>query len=163
MGRLPTWFRSFFGFVVNHLLHDPVTAATIAIVGSKTSDEMTSWIRRRDNLRQEWNDWFLENEFDALIAPTSTIPATKINGTTMVSALAETTFLYNVLDWPVGVLPVTKVQKGEDIEESEWKTREGYSWMLMDYVYGKKGCYKDIRDDGVGLPVGVQVHHFWGY
>ena len=75
----------------------------------------------------------------------------------MVSALATSTLLYNILDWPVGVVPVTKVKAGEVMEEGRWKGREGHSWMFLDQVYGRGGVYKDIVEGGEGLPVGVQV------
>ena len=101
-----------------------------------------------------------ENQFDAIIAPTSSIPAPRINSTTMVAALATSTFIYNVLDWPVGALPVTKVKEGEVMEEHRWKEREGYSRVFLDQIYGSGEIYKEIMDHGVGLPVGVQVRVF---
>jgi len=84
----------------------------------------------------------------------------------MVSALATSTILYNVLDYPAGVVPVTHVQEGEIMEDERWKGREkeGYAWMFLDQVYGRGGVYKEIVKDGVGLPVGVQVlHSFVGF
>ena len=79
----------------------------------------------------------------------------------MTSALATSTLIYNVLDYPVGVVPVTRVRDNERMEEERWKGREkeGYSWMFLDQVYGRKGVYKSIEEGGAGLPVGVQVGH----
>lgn len=83
----------------------------------------------------------------------------------MTSALAASTLLYNVLEWPVGVVPVTRTEGEERMEEERWKGREkeGYSWMYLDLIYGKGKLYDDILKGGEGLPIGVQVHIpcFW--
>src|SRR6202035_3014032 len=156
------WLRSFLAFVVDNILRDPITGSSMRLVGAKSAAQMNSWVVRRDALRQEWNDWLQGQKLDALIAPVSTIPATKINATSMLGALATSTLLYNVLDWPVGVVPVTTVREKEVMEEARWKGREkdGYSWMFLDRIYGKNGAYQRIMEDGVGLPVGVQVVAF---
>jgi hypothetical protein len=162
LGRLPNWVRSVLALVIGRIIRDPVTGSTIRLVGTKSAAQINSWVVRRDALRQEWNDWLQEQKLDALIAPVSTIPAAKINGTSMLGALATSTLLYNVLDWPVGVVPVTTVREKEVMEEARWKGREkeGYSWMFLDRIYGKNGAYQRIMEDGIGLPVGVQVFTF---
>ena len=159
LGRLPSWVRSCLSFLIQNVLRDPITASTVRLVKSKTAGDVTSVVAQRDEYRQEFNDWFGSKGFDALLAPVSAIPPTKINGTSMVGALAVSTFLYNVLDWPAGVIPVTKVRKNEVMPESRWKgkEKEGYSWMFMDQVYGRGNVYNEIMENGEGLPVGVQV------
>ena len=153
LGRLPGWFRSFIAFLIENVLHDPVTASTMRLVGDKPAAQTHKWIIRRDQFREEFNDWYISQQFDALIAPTSAVPATKFNATKMVSALATSTLLYNVLNWPVGVVPVTKVKKDEFMDDARWKgkDREGYSWLFLDQLYGRN-VYKDIAEGGVGLP-----------
>jgi len=162
LSRLPSWIRSFLSFLIQTLIGDPVTASTVLLVDNKYASDVTTLTIERDNFREEFYNWFRSGGFDALIAPVSAIPAAKINSTTMVSALAVSTFLYNVLDWPVGVVPVTKVRKGETMDDSRWKGREkeGYSKMFMDQVYGSGKVYKEIQENGEGLPVGVQVGYF---
>ena len=157
LSRLPSWLRSFLAFIIEYLFRDPISSSTIRLVGGKSAEQVNKWTKRRDDYRQSFNDYFQKSQFDALIAPTSTIPAPKINGTSMVGALATSTLLYNILDWPVGVVPVTKVKAGEVMDEGRWKGREGHSWMFLDQVYGWGGIYKDIMEGGEGLPVGVQV------
>jgi hypothetical protein len=162
LGRLPNWLRSFLAFAIDNILRDPVTGSTMRLVSTKSAAQMNSWVVRRDALRQEWSDWLQEQKLDALIAPVSTIPAAKVNATSMLGALATSTLLYNVLDWPVGVVPVTTVREKEVMDEARWKGREkdGYSWMFLDRIYGKNGAYQTIMEDGIGLPVGVQVVTF---
>jgi len=159
VGSWPRWFRAMVTTLIQYVLRDPITASTMSLVGNKSAAQYNDWVARRQTFRQEFNDFFHSGQYDALIAPVSTIPAAKINGTKMVSALATSTILYNVLDYPAGVVPVTHVQGGETMEEEKWKGREaeGYAWMFLDQVYGRGGVYKEIMKEGVGLPVGVQV------
>ena len=159
LSGFPSWVRSFLASIIQHVFRDPITSSTMRLVGNKSARQVNEWTHRREEFRQSFNDYFQQNKFDALIAPTSTIPPPKINGTKLLSALATSTLLYNVMDWPVGVIPVTKVKAGEVMEEARWKgkEKEGYSWMFLDQVYGRGGVYKDIMERGEGLPVGVQV------
>ena len=159
LGGLPQWLRLSLSFITRYLLGDPVVADNMRNVRSKSAAEINQWQSRRNVYREEFNDWFQQMAFDALIAPTSSIPAPKINSTNLLGALAVSTFIYNVLDYPVGVVPVTRVKEGEMMPEDRWKGKEkdGHSWVFLDSVYGKKGKYNEIAKDGVGLPVGVQV------
>ena len=159
LGRIPSFLRNFIALAIQSLLRDPISARTIRLCHPKSASEMSHWTARRNALRNHWNDWFHSLDLDALICPTSSVPAAKINGTKMTGALATSTLLYNVLEWPVGCVPVTTVRAGENMSEERWKGREkeGYSWMFLDYCYGKGKMYEDIAKGGEGLPVGVQV------
>lgn len=90
-------------------------------------------------------------------APQAT-PALKCGQTWDLSALAIGTFLYNVVDLPCGVLPVTFVDPIKDVLSEEWKARKGEkgSSLFEGNVYGKK-VYDPAVGAMAGLPVGVQV------
>lgn len=159
LGRLPNFLRSTLAFLIQYALRDPVSAETIRLCYSKSASQMAHWVARRNTLRQQCNDWFHQQQLDAIICPTSPVPPPKINGTKMTGALATSTFLYNILEWPAGVVPVTRTEEGERMEEARWKGRErdGYSSMYLDLVYGKGKLYDDVLEGGQGLPIGVQV------
>ncbi len=83
------------------------------------------------------------------------------------SALACATLLYNVVDSPVGVLPVTRVRATSDAATTEWtdpRVGPGHgSPVLEGLLYGKpdergvgRGGFYDA-EKMAGLPVGVQV------
>jgi Asp-tRNA(Asn)/Glu-tRNA(Gln) amidotransferase A subunit family amidase len=157
----PRWIRSTLSFILRHIVGDSFAADTADVAGRKTASEINTWANKRNKLRDLMNDWMRENEFDGIIAPTSSIPAAPINSTNMTTALAATTFIYNVLDWPAAVIPVTKVKPDEEMEESRFKGREGYSWVFMNRIYGKGNMYSEIMEKGVGLPVGIQVRFYF--
>jgi hypothetical protein len=67
------------------------------------------------------------------------------------------TVLYNVLDLPVGCLPVTRVDPSKDAITDAWKSEGGHGSNIFE-----KGCYfaKDkIYDPELskGMPVNIQI------
>jgi len=80
--------------------------------------------------------------------------------------LAGPTLLYNVVDSPVGVVPVTRVDPARDAHGAEWadpKASAGHGspmYERMLYTAGMTGRFKKGFYDAAqmaGLPVGVQV------
>ena len=81
------------------------------------------------------------------------------SGCRFLSMLANSTVLYNIVDSPVGSIPVTRVDPKLDALTEEWTVRgEGKgqgSSQVEARLYGKGGIY-DV-EAMAGLPVGVQV------
>ena len=67
------------------------------------------------------------------------------------------TFIYNIIDSPVGVIPVTRVDPSEDQITEEWTNEAGHGSKLVELsVYsGKNAPYNPEKMKG--LPVGVQI------
>lgn len=76
-----------------------------------------------------------------------------------VAGLSGSTILYNVVDSPVGVVPVTRVDPDKDFLTSEWtdlSKGEHGSNLLEGLLYtGKKAIYN--AEKMADLPVGIQV------
>jgi amidase len=93
---------------------------------------------------------------DALLAPVQAIPALPHGGCDRLAPLACATLIYNIVDSPVGVVPVTRVDPARDELSDEWRAAPGNgSKILEDEVYGPKGAYNAQAMEG--LPVGIQV------
>ena len=73
--------------------------------------------------------------------------------------LANSTILYNIVDSPMGHIPVTRVDPKLDALTEEWTRRgEGKSQgssQVEARLYGKGGIYD--AEAMAGLPVGVQI------
>lgn len=75
------------------------------------------------------------------------------------SPAVVSTVLYNVVDSPVGVVPVTRVDPAKDQLTEEWTKPDGPgagSWVLDRSVYRAKNAVYDANAMA-GLPVGVQI------
>ena len=81
----------------------------------------------------------------------------KYRATTTLSPLACATFLYNVVDSPVGIIPVTRVDPSKDKITPEFLEGPGRgSPLIEDGYYGKKKPVYDA-EKMAGLPVGIQI------
>ena len=78
------------------------------------------------------------------------------SGCDRLAPLACGTIVYNIVDSPVGVVPVTRVDPELDAVTEEWFSGPDRGSRLLErLVYGKNGMYdpQEMR----GLPVGVQI------
>jgi hypothetical protein len=73
------------------------------------------------------------------------------------SPLAAATILYNIVDSPVGQVPVTRVDPAKDKVTEEWTTGPGLgSSIFENALFKAKNAVYD--PEGMkGIPVGVQV------
>lgn len=78
--------------------------------------------------------------------------------TKTLSPLAVATILFNVVDSPVGVIPVTRVDPALDaLPSTAWQNGPGHGSVLIekDLYGGKKPIYDAVKMEG--LPVGLQI------
>ncbi|CCA70440.1 related to amidase (acetamidase) [Serendipita indica DSM 11827] len=158
---LYSWVRTTAAWVVRNILGDRLFADTFA--RSKPSNVGEYWsynAQKNQMIREFYEEVWDRYQFDAIIAPGMVAPALPHGGTTRLSPLANGTFFYNVVDSPVGIVPVTRVDPTKDALPSDWHaTSNGIgSLILNDLVYGAPGV-TGIYDVNKmkGLPVGVQV------
>lgn len=99
---------------------------------------------------------------DAVLAPVQAVPAVPHGGCDRLAPLACSTLLYNVVDSPVGVVPVTRVDAARDGLSDAWRAAPGNgSKLLESALYGPDGAYDAQAMEG--LPVGVQIiGEAWG-
>jgi hypothetical protein len=77
--------------------------------------------------------------------------------TATLSPLACATFLYNLVDSPAGVLPVTRLDPSLDIIDDKWLMGPGRgSPILEEDMYLRSNAAYNV-DKMNGLPVGVQI------
>jgi fatty acid amide hydrolase len=82
--------------------------------------------------------------FDVIVCPSAPVPAIRNGESRFIATAGGYNVLYNVLGYPAGVLPVTRVRPGED-------TPRRRSLDLM------QRAARNAEIGSVGLPIGVQV------
>mmetsp|Transcript_24722 Transcript_24722/g.21889 ORF Transcript_24722/g.21889 Transcript_24722/m.21889 type:complete len:123 (+) Transcript_24722:1529-1897(+) len=88
-----------------------------------------------------------DNKIDAFITPGSANPAFK-HGTSCGLEFASCyTFVFNLLDFPAGIVPITTVKDGEDV----------YPDNIDPHRDEISKAEKQNMKGSVGMPVGVQV------
>lgn len=136
--------------------------------GKQSWDELSKWNWLRGSLRQHWLDtvWRAkgaqdvdaEDRFDAIVCPVYPLPAVKHGETREILPVAATTYLYNLLDYPAGVVPATLVDAARD-DHAQVAEYQGWQGVFHAAMYqgfmGSPPVYN--ATDMHGLNVGVQI------
>ncbi|EJD07629.1 amidase signature enzyme [Fomitiporia mediterranea MF3/22] len=157
---LPGFVRAIAAWVARTFLHDEVFASCLESSRVKSTKEFFDTVAKRTELRKRWYEQVWENfKFDGIIAPTQAVPALPHGATTTLSPLAAGTILYNIIDSPVGIVPVTRVDPKLDALTADWAhnpEKGSGSRILEDELYRKRNApYDPVKM--AGLPVGIQV------
>ncbi|CAD8092541.1 unnamed protein product [Paramecium sonneborni] len=104
-----------------------------------------SGVRKQTNL--QFCQAVVDQGIDVIISPAFGLPAVKHGGSKELAFAALYTWMWNVVDFPAGSLPITTVQNDEDLEIPGKQN----SWDLV-YHFMKK----DLQG-AIGLPINVQV------
>ncbi|KDQ12989.1 hypothetical protein BOTBODRAFT_56307 [Botryobasidium botryosum FD-172 SS1] len=152
--------RSFFAWFVRYVLKDEIAAKLIMSSGVKSVDE--TWkIKMACNqyVRRWYEEVWEKDHFDAIIAPPSAAPALPHGSTKSLAALAGATILYNIVDSPVGIIPVLRVDPAKDQITDEWRKFGAHGSVLLEnelYHLDGGDAYYD-PEKMAGLPVGIQL------
>lgn len=148
--RLPSIFRYAHYLWVKYVRRDPIWASLLRNFKHLTAYENWQWVAKREAFRYVWFDWLSkpEQSFDLLLCPANATPALPHNGMHDAVSSCGYTFLFNLLDYSAGVIPVTKVDKVLDKLPQGFKATNGVM----------KGAYKWYDSvEMEGLPCAVQV------
>ncbi|KAJ7466725.1 amidase signature domain-containing protein [Mycena galericulata] len=134
---------------------DPFYAHLLEVMYPKTILEERALVARRDEFRSEWHERWTEENLDFVLTVPHPLPALE-NGTGERASLmsAGYTFLFNMLDYTAGVLPVTFVDKALDALPAGFT--DSAKFKRMNAI--AKGAYSVYDADKMhGLPLGVQI------
>ena len=86
-----------------------------------------------------------------------TLTALCYSGCATLSPLAAATILYNIVDSPVGCIPVTRVDPSKDEVTKDWFEGPGHGSKLLEreIFEGKSPVYDEKKM--ANIPVGVQI------
>ncbi|KAI0629270.1 amidase signature enzyme [Trametes polyzona] len=170
--RMPGWLRNTVAWAVGKLYKDEVLPGVVNASRGKDVQEYHQTVRQRDDfVRMFYREVWDKYGFDGIIAPALALPGLPHDSVQYLSALACLDLVYNVVDSPVGTIPITRVRP-TDVATAEWKdSRVGRghgSAFVERLLYGAPADPEDghggSRTGGfydaekmAGLPVGVQV------
>ncbi|KAJ3510480.1 hypothetical protein NM208_g15524 [Fusarium decemcellulare] len=135
---------------VKYVRQDPVWAGLLRNWHPQSGSEIWQLNAKRELYKRKWFDWWDKSDIDCLITPPNATPAVPHKGMHDACSSCGYTFMFNLLDYSAGVLPVTHVDKAKDQLPTEFnlKSLNGIA----------RGAYKLYDADAMhGLPVGVQV------
>ena len=109
-----------------------------------TFKEFTVLAAEITNIKTKFHEYYQSQHFDAVICPIWPLVAPQHGSTQKMLSAISYSCVWNVFDFPAGVIPVKLVEPGEDI----------YNSNVQD-AYVKAA--KDVMKGSVGLPISIQV------
>ena len=147
---LPRPIKYLYYLYVRYVKNDPVWAGLLRDFHPKTAAQQWQLVAQREAFRAAWFDWWNQpdNNYDFILSPVNATPALPHGAMKDAVSSCGYTFLWNLLDYTTGVIPVSKVDAVEDALNKEWKPDNGVA----------AGAYKHYDSVAMeGLPVAVQV------
>ncbi|ODQ50774.1 amidase, partial [Saitoella complicata NRRL Y-17804] len=157
--QLPLWLR-WIVVIIIYLLGDATFARCLLIAKRKSARDFMHWSKERQEYEKLWQQsvW-LQKDLDGIICPVNPLPALPHGATRELNLIAFATFLYNILDYAVGVIPVTTVDREKDAMDPElrWNPIGNRNFKMLEWkCYGGRNPVYDANTMH-GLPVGVQI------
>jgi len=153
--RLPRFIKWFYWIFWKYIKRDEVWAGLLEHWQEKSAYENWQWVTKREAYKARWHEWW--NTFgnkgdgmDFMITPPNATPAVPHGGMKEAASACGYTFLFNLLDYSCGILPVTHVDPACDMLSPAVKVKK------MNAV--AQGAYKHYDAlKMAGLPVAVQI------
>ncbi|XP_069498376.1 vitamin D3 hydroxylase-associated protein-like [Ambystoma mexicanum] len=143
--RIPRLIKTFLSFVTKPLF-PRFSYICKSIRGLGSVKELHTHYGDAEEYRLEFIEKWAELNLDVILCPVLS-PAFGIGYPARLMTAASYTILYNLLDFPAGVVPVTTVTERD---EEELKHYKGYYKDTYDKLF------REAVAGSVGLPVGVQ-------
>lgn len=149
--RLPRFIKYLHYLWVKYIKGDSIWAGLIRNWSPKSAYEYWQLAGKREEYKARFYTWWSEEaKMDIMLTPPNATPAVPHGGMHDAVSSCGYTFLFNLLDYSAGVIPVTHVDPVKDALPSE------FNFKKLNGV--AQGAYKhyDAREMA-GLPVAVQV------
>ncbi|KAI0389632.1 amidase [Xylariaceae sp. FL0594] len=148
--RLPRPLKYLYYLWVKYVRRDDIWAGLVKGWHQKSAYENWQLVSKREAYRSRWFEWWNEAGIDFILAPTNATPAVPHDGMKDAVSSCGYTFMFNVLDYTAGCIPITHVDKDLD------KLPPGFNIRKLNGV--AQGAYKLYDAQAMhGLPVGIQV------
>eukprot|EP00823_Brevimastigomonas_motovehiculus_P005558 TRINITY_DN4132_c0_g1_i1.p1 TRINITY_DN4132_c0_g1~~TRINITY_DN4132_c0_g1_i1.p1 ORF type:complete len:649 (-),score=152.89 TRINITY_DN4132_c0_g1_i1:85-2031(-) len=143
--KVPSWLRKSIGWLLEKCIADKQYADVFRAMDVNSVHECWVLQCQRALYRQQFASKLRQLKCDVLICPAHVLPAVEHGAFLKISSACCYTQLYNLLDWPAGIVPVTHV-RSTDVYTSKPKSFLEKNMRLF---------YDPMK--GQGLPVGIQV------
>lgn len=143
LGAIPGWLRPTLGRLAA-AVGQGKTGRLIASTGALSADGYWQHVARVREYVERFMADFYGHGFQAAICPPHTLPALRHGSTDFLGQAGSYCMLGNLLGWPAGVVPVTRVRPGEESDRP----------ASRDLVDRRA---REVEAGSTGLPIGVQV------
>lgn len=155
--NLPAPLRYLYYLYVRYIRRDVKWATLVRSFAHKSSAEYWKLVAQRESFRATWHAWWNSEpqNYDFILCPANSTPALPHNAMHDAFAACGYTFLWNVLDYTAGVIPVSHVHPARDALVRPYKS----SLQSLGANHGiAQGAWKHYNAEKMaGLPTAVQI------
>jgi len=144
-GKIPSFFKRFLAFLLSYS-RETRLKHFVEISGRADAVSLANHQNKKDELKKFFFEYWVNENFDALITPVFPIPAPKLGETgKMIFGLFHN-LIGNFFEMPCGTIPVRKMKYEETLNYSD-KYSDSLTLIIKQNLKGSEG-----------LPVGVNVY-----
>ncbi|KAH6669367.1 amidase signature domain-containing protein [Halenospora varia] len=148
---LPSPFKWVYYMWVKYIRRDDTWAGLVKDWKEKSAYEQWKFVAKREAYKAKFHAWWEEEaKIDIMITPPNATPAVPHDGMHDAVSSCGYTFLFNLLDYTCGIMPITHVDKALDQLPSDFNIKK-----LNGVAQGAYKLYD--ATDMHGLPVAIQV------
>ncbi|KAF9054357.1 amidase [Panaeolus papilionaceus] len=156
--KVPGPLRNFAAWTIETFFGDKIFADTMRCSRKKpVADYWDLSAQKGEFVKRFYEHVWDKYNFDGIIAPVQALPQLPHGGCDNFSMMANATIYYNMLDLPVGCLPVTRVDPVKDKVTEEWLKEAGHGSSILEsgIYHSKKPLYDPEAANG--MPVNIQI------
>lgn len=157
LAHLPRPLRYLYYLYVRYIKRDSILATLIRNFGPKTSAQQWPLVAQREAFRATWHKWWnaAPQQYDFILCPVNATPALPHKAMRDAMSSCGYTFLWNLLDYSAGVVPVGHVDAVRDALAAPY--RSVLKGLGSDHSVAR-GAWKHYDAASMaGLPTAVQV------
>ncbi|OOF90989.1 hypothetical protein ASPCADRAFT_211577 [Aspergillus carbonarius ITEM 5010] len=157
ISNLPRSLRYLYYLWVRYIRRDVKWATLIRGFGPKSAAELWKLTAQREAFRATWHSWWdaEAQQYDFILCPVNATPALPHKAMHDAVSSCGYTFLWNLLDYTAGVLPVSHVDAKKDALSGPYKTVLKQLGASNAVARGAWKHYDAVKM--AGLPTAVQV------
>ncbi|KAA8645354.1 hypothetical protein EYZ11_009928 [Aspergillus tanneri] len=157
IANLPRFLRYMYYFYVRYIRRDPTWAAMIRTFGPKSAADQWKLVAKRESFRATWHAWWDEESqnYDFILCPVNATPALPHKAMHDAVSSCGYTFLWNLLDYSAGVLPVSHVDAKKDALYAPYK--KVLKQLGTDHAIARGAWMHYDAVKMAGLPTAIQV------
>lgn len=155
--HLPRPIRYLYYLYVRYIRRDKPTATLIRDFGPKSSAQLWDITAQREAFRATWHKWWdaKPQQFDFILCPANATPALPHKAMHDAVSSCGYTFLWNLLDYSAGVVPVGHVDPIRDALVAPYKSTLKRLGCNHSIARGAWKHYDSVKM--AGLPTAVQI------
>ena len=154
---LPNWIKHCFSYFAGFALKDSRALGIINSISKKDVYEIHKLQLEIDMIYKEFRESIDKLGIDVLIMPVHVLPATPNGSFGDVHFCAAHTFMWNLLNQPIGVLPVSIYDETKDVIQENWPRKFKFTDIFSNDLLDKASQNWYNPQKIANLPSGIQI------